>query len=189
MSDLYLAGDPAADAILRQQPLALLIGMLLDQQVPLEKAFKGPHVLAERMGTPVLDAATIAGCDPERFAAFYATPPAIHRFPGAMAARTQALCRDLVERYDGDAEAVWRGVATGRELVKRVEGLPGFGAQKAQIFTALLGKQFGVRPDGWREATGVYGEDGSRRSVADITDAGSLAEVRAYKKEMKAKAK
>ena len=189
MSDLYLAGDPAADALLAEQPLALLIGMLLDQQIPLEKAFKGPHVLSERMGTPVLDAAVIAAQDPEAFAALYATPPAIHRFPGAMAARTQALCKDLVDRYDGDAEAVWRDVPTGRELVKRMAGLPGFGEQKARIFTALLGKQFGVRPEGWREAAGVYGEEGSRRSVADITDAGSLAEVRAYKKEQKAKVK
>jgi uncharacterized HhH-GPD family protein len=189
MSELFLAGEPAADAILRDQPLALLIGMLLDQQIPLEKAFKGPYVLTERMGAPVLDAAAIADHDPEDFAAMFATPPAIHRFPGSMAGRTQALCRALVDDFDGDAEAVWRGVPTGSELVKRIGTLPGFGAQKAQIFTALLAKQFGVEPAGWREAAGVYGEAGSRRSVADITDAGSLAEVRAYKKEMKAKVK
>lgn len=189
MSKLWLAQDPAADEMLAAQPLALTVGMLLDQQVPLEKAFMGPYVLSKRMGVTTLEARTIAEYDPEPFATMFATPPAIHRFPGAMAARTQKLCQILLDDYAGDAASVWSGVPTGAELVKRVGRLPGFGPQKAQIFTALLGKQFGVRPTGWREAAGVYGAEGSLRSVADITDAESLTKVRAYKKQMKAEAK
>lgn len=189
MSKLWLAQDAAADQMLADQPLALLIGMLLDQQIPLEKAFIGPYVLSKRMGVDQLDARTIAEHDPDDFAAMFATPPAIHRFPGSMAARTQKLCQALVDDFDGDAAAVWSGAGSGRELVKRMGQLPGFGAQKAQIFTALLGKQFDVRPTGWSEAAGVYGETGSLRSVADITDAATLAKVREYKKQMKAAAK
>jgi uncharacterized HhH-GPD family protein len=188
MSSLYLAQEPAADQMLRESPLALLIGMLLDQQIPLEKAFVGPYRLAERLNTPTLDVVAIADHDPDDFAAIFAKPPAIHRFPGAMAARTQRLCQVLRDDFGGDA-AVWSGVKTGKDLVKRVSTLPGFGVQKAQIFTALLGKQFGVRPTGWRDAAGVYGEKGSLRSVADITDVASLTKVREYKKQMKAAAK
>ncbi|HEY8472954.1 MAG TPA: HhH-GPD-type base excision DNA repair protein [Natronosporangium sp.] len=189
MPTLYLSTEPEADALLASDPLALLIGMLLDQQFPLERAFVAPYRLAERMGTTRLDAATIADYDPAALAAIFAKPPALHRFHGAMAARTQQLCRVIADEYGGDAAAVWRGAATGAELLKRVGKLPGFGKQKAQIFVALLGKQFGVQPEGWRAAAGVYGEEGSYRSVADITDAASLARVRDYKQQLKAAAK
>ncbi|GLZ79201.1 (Fe-S)-cluster assembly protein [Actinorhabdospora filicis] len=187
--DLWLAQDTASDALLAADPLALLTGMLLDQQIPLEKAFKGPRLLADRLGVDRLDAEAVAAHDPEDFARLFAEVPAIHRFPGSMAERTQKLARAIADDYDGDASAVWTGAADGKDLLKRLGALPGFGKQKAQIFVALLGKQFGVTPEGWREAAGAYGEDGSRRSVADITDAGSLAEVREFKKRMKAEAK
>ncbi|MDQ1697437.1 MAG: hypothetical protein QOJ03_2790 [Frankiaceae bacterium] len=185
---LSLAQKPAADALLSRDPLALLIGMVLDQQITLEWAFMGPFTLTERLGRD-LDAADLAGRDPEALAATFATPPALHRFPGSMAGRVQALCRTLVDDYDGDAANVWRDAPDGAELLRRIEAQPGFGAQKAKIFLALLGKQYGVRPKGWREAAGDYGVEGSHRSVADITDAVSLAEVREYKKAMKAEAK
>jgi uncharacterized HhH-GPD family protein len=182
---LHLAQDAAADALLTEDPLALLMGMLLDQQIPMEKAFRGPQVLHERLGR--LDAATIA--DHQDLGALFATPPAIHRFPGSMAGRVQELCRVLVQEYDGDAAQVWSGVRTGEELRARLEALPGFGRQKAQIFLALLGKQRGVRPKGWREAAGGYGEDKVFRSVADVTSPATLLKVRAYKQAMKAEAK
>ena len=185
---MYLATTPAANELLEKEPLALLIGMLLDQQIPMEKAFTSPDVLRERMGG-TLDARAIADADPEVLEQIFRTPPALHRFPAAMAKRVQELARILVERFDGDAEAVWRDVPTGTELVRRVASLPGFGEQKAKIFAALLGKQFGVRPRGWRQATGDYGVDGSKRSVADVVDADSLKAVRSYKQEMKAAAK
>jgi uncharacterized HhH-GPD family protein len=189
MSRLYLAQEPAADELLDQDPLALMIAMLLDQQIPLEQAFLGPYRLAERLGVEHLDAAAIADYAPEPFRELYSTPPAIHRFPGSMAERTQKLCRAIVDGYDGDASKIWTDAKDGNDLVKRLGSLPGFGQQKAQIFTALLGKQFGVQPAGWRAAAGAYGEDGSLRSVADIVDAGSLTKVREYKKQMKAEAK
>ncbi|HEV2891794.1 MAG TPA: HhH-GPD-type base excision DNA repair protein [Frankiaceae bacterium] len=185
---LRLSQDANADALLTRDPLALLVGMVLDQQIPLEKAFSSPYVLTQRLGHD-LDAREIADLDPERLAELFATPPALHRFPGSMAGRVQELCRTLVEDHDGDAAKVWTGVKTGDELLRRVKALPGFGDQKAKIFVALLGKQLGVRPRGWREAAGVYGEDGCRRSVADITGTDSLREVREYKKQMKAAAK
>ncbi|WDO07452.1 Fe-S cluster assembly protein HesB [Streptomyces murinus] len=186
---LHLAQDPAADALLGRSPLAALTGMLLDQQVPMEWAFKGPRTIADRLGAEDLDAHEIAARDPEAFAALLSEKPAVHRYPGAMAKRVQQLCQYLVEHYDGDAEAVWRGVGSGAELLKRLEDLPGFGRQKAQIFLALLGKQLGVTPAGWREAAGAYGEPESYRSVADITGPDSLTRVRAHKQEMKAAAK
>ncbi|MBJ7002091.1 HhH-GPD-type base excision DNA repair protein [Streptomyces griseofuscus] len=186
---LHLAQDPAADALLGRSPLAALTGMLLDQQVPMEWAFKGPRTIADRLGAEDLDAHEIAARDPEAFAALLSEKPAVHRYPGAMAKRVQQLCQYLVEHYDGDAEAVWRGVGSGAELLKRLEDLPGFGRQKAQIFLALLGKQLGVTPAGWREAAGAYGEPESYRSVADITGPDSLIKVRAHKQEMKAAAK
>ncbi|GIG56682.1 (Fe-S)-cluster assembly protein [Longispora fulva] len=189
MSTLFLAQDPAADELLRTDPLALLIGMLLDQQIPLEKAFIGPYLLAGRLGTPRLDAAAIADHDPEEFARIFSTVPAIHRFPAAMAERTQKLCRVLLDDFDGDPASVWTAATSGADLVKRVGTLPGFGKAKAQIFTALLGKQFGVRPTGWRAAAGDFGPAGTYRSVADIVDAGSLGKVRDFKKKMKAAAK
>ena len=186
---LHLAQDPAADALLGRSPLAALTGMLLDQQVPMEWAFKGPRTIADRLGAEDLDAHEIAARDPEAFAALLSEKPAVHRYPGAMAKRVQQLCQSLVEHYDGAAEAVWRGVGSGAELLKRLEDLPGFGRQKAQIFLALLGKQLGVTPTGWREAAGAYGEPESYRSVADITGPDSLIKVRAHKQEMKAAAK
>ena len=185
---LSLPIDAEANELLATDPLALLIGMVLDQQVPFEKAFSSPYVLAQRLGHQPT-AEEIAGFDPEALVAIFAKPPALHRFPKAMAARVQEVCRALVTQYDGDAANLWTGAADGTELLRRVGSLPGFGKQKAQIFTALLGKQYGVQPPGWREAAGAYGEDGSYRSVADITDGDSLARVRAFKKEMKAAAK
>lgn len=151
----------------------------------MEKAFVGPHVIATRLGRD-LDAADIAARDPEQFAAIMARPPAVHRFPGAMATRVQALAARLTEAYDGDAAEVWNGAADARDLQERLEALPGFGTQKARIFIALLGKQLGVTPDGWREAAGPYGEDGVHRSVADVTGPEALLAVRADKKERKA---
>jgi uncharacterized HhH-GPD family protein len=189
MPTLYLSTEPEADRLLATDPLALLIGMLLDQQIPMERAFVAPYWLAQRLGVTRLDAAQIAGHDPEALGRIFATPPALHRFPGSMAARSQKLCQVIAEAYGGDAAAVWRGATTGAELVRRISALPGFGAQKAQIFAALLAKQFGVRPAGWQEATGSYGEDGVHRSVADITDPASLGKVREYKKRLKAAAK
>ncbi|MFG2121609.1 HhH-GPD-type base excision DNA repair protein [Streptomyces sp. NPDC048710] len=186
---LHLAQDPEADALLGRSPLAALTGMLLDQQVPMEWAFKGPATIARRMGAEDLDAHEIAVMDPEAFAALLSEKPAVHRYPGSMAKRIQQLCQYLVEHYDGDAELVWKGVADGKELLKRLQDLPGFGKQKAQIFLALLGKQLGVAPTGWREAAGAYGEAKSFRSVADITGPESLAKVRAHKQETKAAAK
>ena len=186
--NLCLAQDAEADQLLTDSPLALLIGMVLDQQIPLEWAFKGPVMLAQRLGRD-LDAADLAGRDPEALAKVFSTPPALHRFPGSMAGRVQEMCRIVADDYGNDAANVWAGVKDGNELLKRIESLPGFGKQKAKIFLALLGKQLGVRPKGWREAAGEFGADRSYKSVADITDGKSLEKVRAYKKEMKAAAK
>jgi uncharacterized HhH-GPD family protein len=185
---LYLTGNPDADALLAADGNALLIGMVLDQQVPMEKAFAGPAVIAARMGG-AFDVRAIAEADPTEFAALCATPPAVHRFPGSMAGRVQGVCRALVDEYGGDAENLWSGVLSGDELRRRIAALPGFGAQKAAIFVALLGKQYGVTPDGWREAAGAYGAPDTHMSVADVRDPESLAQVRAYKKAAKAAAK
>ncbi|HEY6935409.1 MAG TPA: HhH-GPD-type base excision DNA repair protein [Marmoricola sp.] len=179
-----LTGDRQADAVLDEEPFALVVGMLLDQQYPMEHAFRGPAKLRERLGT--LDPAVIAAADPEEFAALCARPPAVHRFPGSMAGRIQAVARLVVEEYDGHAERIWTEAGSGAELFRRVSALPGFGRQKSQIFTALLAKQCGVRPDGWERAAGDYALDGYR-SVADVVDAASLERVRAYKKEKKAR--
>ncbi|MEV8031336.1 HhH-GPD-type base excision DNA repair protein [Streptomyces sp. NPDC086182] len=186
---LHLSQQPEADELLGRSPLAALVGMLLDQQVPMEWAFAGPYTIAGRMGADDLDANEIASYDPERFAALLSEKPAVHRYPGSMGKRIHQLCQYLVEHYAGDAAAVWKDAATGEELLRRLKELPGFGPQKAQIFLALLGKQLGVRPKGWREAAGPYGEAKSFRSVADITGPESLAKVRAHKQEMKAAAK
>ncbi|MDY7088891.1 MAG: HhH-GPD-type base excision DNA repair protein [Actinomycetota bacterium] len=185
---LSLPIAPEANDYLNGDPLALTLGMILDQQIPLEKAFSSPYVLAQRLGHAPT-AVELAEYDPDELIAIFAKPPALHRFPKAMAVRVQEVCRALVDRYDGDAANVWTGVADGTELLKRVASLPGFGKQKSQIFVALLGKQYGVQPAGWREAAGGYGEAGSFKSVADIVDDQSLGKVRAYKKEMKAAAK
>ena len=188
MPRLQLAQDPSADALLDDDPFALLVGMLLDQQVPFETAFAGPKKIADRMGG--LDAAVIAEYDPDKFAALCSDRPAVHRFPGSMAKRIQALAQIIVDRYDGDAAGLWTaGQPDGKELLRRLKGLPGFGEQKAKIFLALLGKQYGVTPTGWRVAAGDFGKAGSHLSVADIVDAQSLGKVRSYKKQMKAAAK
>ena len=183
---LHLAQDPAADELLSRDPFALLVGMLLDQQFPMERAFAGPRVIADRMGTRTLDPVQVAGADPEEFAVLMAGPPAVHRYHRSMAGRVQALARYIVEHDEGDAAALWRDAPTGAELLRRLGALPGFGDQKARIFLALLGKQVGVRPTGWQEAAGAYAEAGSHRSAADVVDAASLEQVREYKKAMKA---
>ncbi|MEU5718288.1 HhH-GPD-type base excision DNA repair protein [Streptomyces sp. NPDC020403] len=188
-ASVCIAQQPEADELLGRSPLAALVGMLLDQQVPMEWAFTGPFTLARRMGSDDLDAREIAAYDPDAFTELFTTKPALHRYPGSMAKRVRQLCQFLVAEYDGDASAVWADAATGTELLTRLGALPGFGTQKAQIFLALLGKQFGVRPTGWREAAGPYGEAGSHRSVADITGPESLAEVRAHKQRVKAAAR
>jgi uncharacterized HhH-GPD family protein len=186
---LRIAQDPAADELLGRDPLALLIGMLLDQQFPMERAFAAPRLLADRLGVRSLSAAALADMDADELVRVFQGPPALHRYPGSMAGRTQDLCRLLVQRYDGRPENLWTDAADGAALRKRLEELPGFGAQKSKIFLALLGKQYGVATPGWREAAGDYGREGSRRSVADITGPESLAEVRAVKQELKQAAK
>jgi uncharacterized HhH-GPD family protein len=185
MARLQLTQDPVADALLSDDPFALLVGMLLDQQIAMEVAFAGPKKIADRLGG--LDARLIADADPERFAAVCAQTPAVHRFPGSMAKRVQDLAREIVERYHGDTAGLWtEGDPDGPEVLRRLKALPGFGEQKARIFLALLGKQYGVTPKGWRAAAGDYGRDGTHMSVADVVDKGSLDQVRAYKKKMKA---
>jgi uncharacterized HhH-GPD family protein len=188
MVTLHLSQRPEANELLGRNPLALLVGMLLDQQVPLEWAFTGPFTISERLGRD-LDAADIAARDPEELAALMSAKPAVHRYPGSMAKRIHTLCAFIADRYDGDAARIWQDAPSGAELLKRLTALPGFGTQKARIFVALLGKQLGVQPPGWREAAGPYGEEGSHRSVADVTDADTLAQVRAAKKEQKAAGK
>jgi uncharacterized HhH-GPD family protein len=180
--------EPEANELLSRSPLALLIGMLLDQQVSLERAFSAPLDLVRRLGHEPT-AAELADFDPEELARIFSERPALHRYPKAMAARVQDLARLIVDSYDGEAAQVWLSAQTGTELLKRVGALPGFGAQKAKIFVALLGKQLGVQPEGWREAVGTFGAEGSHMSVADIFDADSLAQVRSYKQGLKAAAK
>lgn len=214
--NICLAQDPEADELLCNNPFALLVGMVLDQQIPLELAFRGPKTIADRLAAnegshrvsldqqvPMetafagpkkiadrmgdIDVREIADYDPDRFAALCSERPAIHRFPGSMAKRIQALAQIVVDRYDGDAAALWTaGHPDGNELLARLKGLPGFGEQKARIFLALLGKQYGVTPPGWRAAAGEYGKAGTHMSVADIVDAHSLEKVRSHKKQMKA---
>ncbi|WP_243060965.1 HhH-GPD-type base excision DNA repair protein [Nocardioides sp. SR21] len=183
---IHITGDAAADQVLTDDPFALLVGMMLDQQYPMEHAFRGPAKVLDRFGT--LDPERIAAADPEEFTALCSTPPAIHRFPGSMAARLQELARIVADEYDGHAERIWTEAADGRDLMKRMQALPGFGKQKAQIFVALVAKQLDVRPAGWEKAVGDYSLDGYR-SVADVVDGASLQKVRDYKKEKKAAAK
>lgn len=179
---IKITGDPAADAVL-EDPFALLIGMLLDQQYPMEQAFRGPAKLLERFGT--LDPAAIAAADPERFVELATTTPAIHRFPGSMAAKIQTIAQVITEEYDGQTARLWTEASSANELLRRLQALPGFGKQKAQIFAALLGKRLGIKPEGWESATGDYSLPGYR-SVADVVDEASLHEVRAFKKAKKA---
>ena len=187
MATLCIAQDPEADRVLTADPFALLVGMLLDQQFPMERAFAGPAKVLERFGT--LDPAEVAAADPESFADLCATPPAIHRYGRSMAGRIQALAAVVRDEYGGDAAALWTGAADTADLLARLRRLPGYGDRKSRIFAALLGKQLGVRPDGWREAIGPYAEDGSFRSVADVVDEDSLTRVRAFKKQAKARAR
>jgi uncharacterized HhH-GPD family protein len=188
MPNLQLVQEPAADALLSENPMALLVGMLLDQQFPMEAAFAGPRKIADRIGD--VDAALIAGYDPDQFIALCSETPAIHRFPGSMAKRVQALAQVVVDEYGGDAAAIWtEGDPDGREVLLRIKRLPGFGDQKARIFLALLGKQYGFTGAGWREAAGDYGPDGTFKSVADVRDQESLDKVRSYKKAAKQAAK
>jgi uncharacterized HhH-GPD family protein len=188
MTNPWLTGDPEADQLLAADDNALLIGMILDQQVPMEKAFSGPLVIAQRMGGS-LDVAAIAASDEDEFVALCSRPPAIHRFPASMAKRVRQCCQVLVERYDGQAANVWRDAPTGAAVKAALASLPGFGSDKAAIFTAVLGKRRGVTPPGWREAAGYYGEPDTYRSVADIVDADSLRRVRETKQQVKAAAK
>ncbi len=182
---LTIAQDPTADKILSENPFALLMGMLLDQQYPMEHAFRGPAKVLDRFGT--LDPAAIAAAEPESFADLCSTPPAIHRYGRSMAGRVQELARHVVEEYDGDASRLWTEASNGADLMKRLRALPGYGEQKAKIFTALLAKQLDVKPRGWTTVVGDYGKKGSR-SVADVIDAESLGKVRAVKKQKKAAA-
>ncbi|MDP9221527.1 MAG: Fe-S cluster assembly protein HesB [Actinomycetota bacterium] len=188
MSGFYLTGNVTADELLARDPNAVLLGMVLDQQVTMEKAFTGPAVIAERMGGQ-LDVAAIAAADPEEFAAMCAKPPAVHRFPGSMAGRVQGVCQVLVRDWDGEASKLYASAKTGQELKALIASLPGFGEQKASIFVALLGKRFGVTPPGWDTAAGGYGRAGTYVSVADIVDVESLQLVREAKRLAKANAK
>lgn len=190
---LHLTDDAEADRLLTENPLALMIGMLLDQQVAMEVAFAGPLKIQQRVGA--VDAQSIAATDPDVFAEAFRQTPAVHRFPGSMADRVQTLCQRLVDDWDGDAETIWTtpgdndGAPDGKAVLKRLKALPGFGDQKAKIFLALLGKQCGFSGTGWREASAPYGEEGSFRSVADIVSPETLLKVRDTKRAMKAAAK
>jgi uncharacterized HhH-GPD family protein len=183
---IHITGDADADQVLTDSPFALVVGMMLDQQYPMEHAFRGPHKVLTRFGS--IEPAAIAAADPEEFATLCSTPPAIHRYGRSMAGRLQSMAQLVEEKYDGHAERLWTEATTGRELFARVKELPGFGDQKAKIFVALLAKQLGVRPEGWEQVAGAYAEEGYR-SVADVTDPASLQKVRDFKKAKKAEAK
>ena len=185
---LPVTGEPEADDFLASDPLALVIGMLLDQQIPMDRAFVAPYRLRERLGGKPFDAATVATLPPDELEKVFRTPPALHRFWGSMGKRTQALCQYLVDNYDGDAAAVWADPQSGAELLARVQALPGFGDEKAKIFTALLAKRFGVRPDGWEQATSPFSDD-EPRSIADVDSPENLERVRAWKKAKRAAGK
>jgi uncharacterized HhH-GPD family protein len=184
---LHLSQDPQADELISDNPLALLIGMVLDQQIPLERAFSSPLDLQERLGGK-LDAGTIAAMDPAKLVAIFSERPALHRFPASNAERVQQLCQIIMNDYAGDTSRIWEGATSGTELLRRVKALPGFGEQKAKIFVALLGKQLGVQPPGWQEASRPFSDPGTHFSVADISGPDSLALVRAHKSQLKAAA-
>ena len=181
---LAVTGDDAADALINEDPLALLIGMLLDQQIPMEWAFKSPMRLADRLDEG-FTAAEIASMDTAELETVFSAKPALHRFPAAMARRSQDLCAHIVERYDGRPERIWEGAESGGDLFERVRELPGYGEEKAMIFVALLAKRFGVAPSGWQRHAGAFA-DGQPRSVADIDGPEALGRVRAWKKAQKA---
>lgn len=187
MPTLTFTGDATADRLLSDNEFALLVGMLLDQQIAMEVAFVGPQRLRERLGGELTPRA-VAATDPDHLETLFRERPAIHRYPGSMARRVHALASHLVEHHGGDAGAVWHEAGTGRDLYERLAALPGYGDQKARIFVAILGKRCEVTPDGWREAAGEYGEEG-HRSIADVTDPETLAKVREFKQTRKAEAK
>ena len=191
MAALHLAGEARADRLLAEDPFALLVGMLLDQQIRMEAAFAGPRRLLDRLPGPPdrLDPTALAGMVPDELAAAMAGPPAVHRYHGSMARRLQDLARTVRDGYGGDAARIWTQASDGADLLLRLRELPGYGEQKAAIFVALLGKQMAVRPDGWREAAGEYGEDGVHRSAADVVDEASLVAVREFKQARKAAAR
>lgn len=178
-SSLAVTGDPAADELVDREPLALLIAMLLDQQIPIEVAFRGPARLADRLGGR-LDARAIATMDLDEVVAVVAARPALHRFPSSMAGRIHALCRVVVDELDGDAGLLWRDVASGEELHHRLVALPGYGDEKARILVAVLGKRFGFRPPGWRTWSAPFSDD-EPRSVADVDGPEALARVKTWK--------
>ena len=180
---LPITGDPAADDLLVSDPLALVIGMLLDQQVPMEWAFRGPSTLRDRLGR--LDCAAIAAMPPEDLEAVFKEKPALHRYPGSMAKRTHALCVHVVEEYAGDAGNIWKGVKDPQVLFERIRALPGYGDEKAKIFLAILGKRLKVAPKGWEEYAAPFSDD-NPRSVADIDSPENLQRVRAWKQAQKA---
>ncbi len=183
-----MTGDGAADALLSEDPLALLIAMILDQQIPLEKAFRSPFELRERLGG-TLDPFALATMDPDELTEVFSARPALHRFPKSMAKRVQEACELIVGSYGGDTAAIWNSAEDGNQLFANLKAIPGFGDQKARIFIALLGKQLGIQPSGWKKASAPYGESGSFRSVADIDSPESLVKVRQFKAKAKAKAK
>jgi uncharacterized HhH-GPD family protein len=185
--DLYITGDPEGDGLLNSDPLALLIGMLLDQQVPMEWAFGAPPKLKERLGGE-LDAAHIAALPTDELEVVFKGPPALHRFPGSMAKRTQQLCQHLVDHHGGRAEDLWEGATDAKDLAKRLNALPGYGKEKSKIFMALLAKRFGIAPDGWEDVAAPFSDD-ERRSIADVRSPETLLEVRAWKKAKKAQGK
>ena len=187
MTRLQIAQDPHADEVLSTDSFGLLVGMVLDQQFPMERAFAGPAKILDRFGT--LEPAEIAAAEPEAFADLCATPPAVHRYGRSMAGRIQSLASAVVDEYGGDAETIWTGAADTEDLLRRLQALPGFGEQKARIFAALLGKQLAVTAPGWRETIGPYAEEGSFRSAADVVDPDSLQKVRDFKKAAKEQAK
>lgn len=183
MGTLYITGNPASDRLLNSNGTALLIGMLLDQQVPMEWAFNGAFTLKQRLGH--LDPRKIAAMDPDEFLAVCLEKPAIHRFPKAMAQRIQGMCAIIASEYGNKGDNIWRGVTDAAELFERLRRLPGYGEEKAQIFVALLGKRFDITPNGWKKAAGVF-SDSNPRTVADITSPETLLKVRAWKKAEKA---
>lgn len=192
MPSLHLTEEPEADALLSRDPFALLVGMLLDQQIRMETAFLGPQRILERLPGPAadrLDPARLAELSDEDLSRIMAGPPAVHRYHASMGARLVALAKTVRDDYAGDAANLWRDADDGAELLRRVRSLPGFGEQKARIFVALLGKQWEVRPEGWREAAGEYGEDGVHRSIADVVDSESVTKVREFKQMRKAAAR
>lgn len=182
-----VTGDPDMDELLVSDPFALVLGLMLDQQIPMEKAFAGPYVLRERLGG-TLDPATIVAQDPDRFDALFAQKPALHRFPGAMAERARKLAATIVDDYEGDTASIWTTASDAQDLFDRIRALPGFGDGKARIFVALLAKRFGVRPAGWEHIAGELA-DGQPRSLADIDSPAAFEAVRAHKKQLKASAK